>query len=105
MFDRINEMQQKMEASKAKLDEIMVHGESPDGQVKVTVTANKKVQNIEIAPALVQEADKDKLEDMILSAMTRAMDKADVTAAAEMQKMAGDILPGGLGALGNLFGG
>lgn len=104
MFDRINEMQQKMQESKAKLDDIMVHGESADGSVKVTVSANKKVHNIEIAPELVQEADKDKLEDMVLNAITRAMDKADVTAAAEMQKMAGDILPGGLGALGNLFG-
>lgn len=105
MFDRINEMQQKMQESKAKLDEILVNGESPDGQVKVTVTASKQLKNIDIAAALVQEGDKDKIEDMVLSAITRAMDQADVTAAAEMQKMAGDFLPGGLGALGNLFGG
>jgi len=105
MFDRINEMQQKMQESKAKLDEIMVNGESPDGQVKVTVTASKKIKNIEIAPELVAAGDKEQIEDMLLSALNRAMDQADVTGAAEMQKMAGDILPGGLGALGNLFGG
>ncbi|MCC6683941.1 MAG: YbaB/EbfC family nucleoid-associated protein, partial [Bacteroidia bacterium] len=48
--------------------------------------------------------DREQIEDLIVVAVNRAMEQADNVSQAEMQAIAKDMLPGGLGGLGNLFG-
>ena len=77
-FNKALEMKKKMEEMQAKLDTISVEGAAGDGEttVVVTVSASKKVKNISISDALMQSGDKEQLEDLLLIAIERAMEKA-----------------------------
>ena len=100
MFDikKAMEMKQKMDEIQKRLDSIMVDAEAGDGkyQVKVTVTASKKVKSVDISDALLAGGDKEHLEDLIVLAMERGLEKAQSVADAEARSMA---LSGGLGGL------
>ena len=104
MFGKIQEAQRKMEESKQRLENITIEGEAEGGLVKATVTGSRKIKNLEISETLVKEGNKEQLEELVLTAINKAMEQADKLSAAEMQAIAKDMLPGGLGALGNLFG-
>lgn len=95
MMSKMGEVQKKMEESKKKLDGVNVDAEV-DG-IKVQVTANKRVKNIEIPLALLE--DKEQLEDMLLVVLNRAMEKAEVVAEEEAQKVSQQVIPGGLGGM------
>lgn len=93
MFGKLNEMKQKMEEVKKRLDTIEVEGEAGDGAVKVLVTANKKVLDIVISEVLLTSENKEPLQDFIAVAMNRAMENAENVAESEMKAVAGDMLP------------
>jgi DNA-binding protein YbaB len=103
MFDKLMQAQQKMQETKERLESIQVLGEAEGGKVKVAMTGNKKVISVEWADEL--NGDKEQLQDLLVIAFNRANELAENVSAAEMQAVASQMLPGGLGALGNLFGG
>lgn len=100
MFDlkKAMEMKKKMDEVQARLENISVDGESGDGKftVQVSVTATKKVKSIHISDELMQSGDKEHLEDLILIAIERAMEKAQNVAEAEARSTA---MGGGLSGL------
>lgn len=93
MLGKLNEMQQKMEEVKKRLDTIEVEGEAGDGKVKVLVTANKKVLDITVDDSLLNKESKDELQDLITVALNRALENADNVAESEMKAITGDLLP------------
>jgi nucleoid-associated protein EbfC len=101
MFGDFEKMQEEMQE---KLGAITVEAEAGDGAVKVTMSAKLEVENIKIDATKLDANDTEQLEDFILVAMNEAIVKAQTKAAAETQKMMQNILPGGLGSLGGLFG-
>lgn len=100
-MNMMGNMQNLMQEAKDKLNDIMVNGEA--NGIKVTVTANKAIKNIDIPQAMVDEGDKEQIEDLVTIALNRAMEEADKVAETEMGKVSNSIMPGGLGALGNMF--
>lgn len=100
MFDlkKAMEMKKKMEEIQNRLDTISVEGVAGDGKYSVTaiVTATKKVTGIHISDELMQSGDKEHLEDLLLIALERAMEKAQGVAEAETRNAA---LSGGLGGM------
>jgi len=93
MFGKLNEMKQKMEEVKMRLDTVEVEGEAGDGAVKVLVTANKKVLDIAIDGTLLTSENKDQLQNFIAVAMNRALENAENVAQSEMKAIAGDLMP------------
>ncbi len=60
-----------------------------------TVTANKKVKNISISEELIAQGDKEYIEDLVLTAMNRAMENAQNVAETEGRNaMFGGMFPG-----------
>ncbi len=100
MFDlkKAMEMKKKMEEIQQRLDSIVVEGEAGDAAYKVTVsvTASKKIRNIDISDSLFSAGDKDHLTDLLMLAIERGMEKAQQVSDAEARNMA---LTGGLGGL------
>lgn len=94
MMGKLQEMQQKMEESKKRLDTIFVDAESPNGLVKVTFTGNKKVKSITVSPDLLKNNDAEELEDHIIIAMNKGLEAAERVWESEMKGMAGGFLPG-----------
>ena len=78
--------------------------EAGAGGGMVTVVANGKQQivSIVIKPEVIDPADPEMLQDLIVAAANEALRKAQEMATAEMSKIAGGFnLPG----LGNIYGG
>ncbi len=98
MFGKLNEAKQKAEEVKQRLETISVQGEAENGAVRVIANGNRRIQEIIIDDKLL--TDKEQLQDILTVAVNRAIENADNVANAEMQAIAGQLLPG----LGNLFG-
>lgn len=95
MMGKLKEAQKKMEEAKGKMDTLLITHESPDGALKLTLTANRALKNIEIDPKLLE--DKEQLEDLLLSHFNKAILKATALNDKEMAEVAKDGLPNILG--------
>ncbi|MBC8045517.1 MAG: YbaB/EbfC family nucleoid-associated protein [Fimbriimonadaceae bacterium] len=95
-MNKARELKKMMDEITARLETISVDGEAGDGKytVTATVTATKKIKNINLSEELIQQGDKEYIEDLIVTALNRAMDKAQNVAEAE----------GRGAAMGGLFG-
>ena len=91
MMDKLKEAQANIEETKARLNTVLVDGESVNGKVKVTVTANREIRSIDIADDLFNE--KDALEDYLIIALNNALNKANEINEAEMAAAAKGGLP------------
>ena len=100
MFDKLMAAQQKADEIKKRLDTISVFGDVEGGKLKVTATANKVITAIDIDDELHQNAEKEELEELLLTAINKALAQADQVSAVEMQSMTKDML----GGLGGMFG-
>lgn len=102
--DLMGDMQAKQEEMKEKLAAIEVVGKDPEGAIIATVNGNKELLNIEINAEKLDLTDAEQLEDFILLAVNNALEKAGLQAEQLSQELVKNMLPGGLGGLGNLFG-
>ncbi|MFM7016896.1 MAG: YbaB/EbfC family nucleoid-associated protein [Bacteroidota bacterium] len=97
MFDilsKLGDVQKKMEEVKTRLDAVYVEGVSAQGQVKVTLTANKKMKAIDIDPCLLFPERKEEVQDFLELAFAEALKKADDISETEMKAAGRDMLPG-----------
>ncbi|MFD0761979.1 YbaB/EbfC family nucleoid-associated protein [Lutibacter aestuarii] len=90
MMGKLKEAQEKIEATKARLNTIFVDGEAGNGKVKVSVTANRLVKSISIAEELT---DKEEIEDYLVLALNKALDKANTISETELAAAAKDGMP------------
>jgi len=100
MFDKLMAAQQKAEEIKKRLDTVSVYGEVEGGAIKITATANKAITAVEIEEEFYKQADKEELEELLLTAINKALAQADQVSAVEMQSATKDML----GGLGGMFG-
>ncbi|RYG17420.1 MAG: YbaB/EbfC family DNA-binding protein [Chitinophagaceae bacterium] len=100
MFDKIMAAQQQAEEIKKRLDTVSVFGEVEGGAIRVTATANKAITGIEISEDFHKKADKEELEELLLTAINKALAQADQVSASEMQAATKSML----GGLGGMFG-
>jgi nucleoid-associated protein EbfC len=96
LFSKLQEAQQKMQEGKQKLGDIIVDGEAGNGTVKVSVTGNREVKTISIDNLLLAPDKKEELEDLLITALNRALKNAEQAWEEEMKDVAGGML-GGLG--------
>ncbi len=97
MFDRIKqlqEMKQKMDEVKERLDNTTVKGEAEG--VTVISTGNRKIKEVVISQELAATGDVEQIGDLVTIATNRALESAERLAEREMQSVAGGML-GGLG--------
>ena len=102
--DLLGNMQEQQEAMKEKLTTIMVEAEAGNGAIKVTASADKQIKNISINKEALDWEDAEQVEDLLLIAVNRALEKAEEKAASEAQNLIKNMMPPGMGGLGNLFG-
>lgn len=100
MFDKLMAAQKQAEEIKKRLDTVSVFGEVEGGAIRVTATANKAVTTIEINEEFYKQADKEEVEELLLTAINKALAQADQVSATEMQAATQSML----GGLGGMFG-
>jgi DNA-binding protein YbaB len=99
MFDKIMEAQQMAGEVKKRLDAISVSGTVEGGKITVTANANKVIQSVSIDPEFLKDADKEELEELLVTAINKTMEQADNVSQSEMAAVTKSML----GGLGNLF--
>jgi DNA-binding YbaB/EbfC family protein len=97
LMKQASQMQSKMEEMQERLQSMEIEGESGAGMVRITLNGKGDLRRIKIDPKIVDPADTEMLEDLILAAHRDAREKADTTNKAEMQKLTGGLnLPPGM---------
>lgn len=92
LLGKMQEMQEKVAATKNRLDGVSVSGSSPNGTVDVVMSGNRRVQSVRIEESL-RQGDPDELEDMVVLAVNNAIEKADQVQEQAMSEATGDLLP------------
>jgi DNA-binding YbaB/EbfC family protein len=97
LMKQAQQMQSKMEEMQSKLEALEITGEAGAGMVKVTLNGKNDLKKIRIDPSIMNPADAEILEDLILAAHRDARTKIEAASAEEMQKVTGGMqLPPGL---------
>jgi DNA-binding YbaB/EbfC family protein len=95
MMKQAKKMQEQMMKAQEELATKIVEGNAGGGVVTVTVNGHKKVLNIIIKPEAVDPDDIEMLQDLVITAVNDAMNKADELANKDMSKLTGGMkLPG-----------
>ena len=90
---KLQEMKQKADDIKVKLDGIIINVEGAGGDIKIAITGNREIKSLTIAPAL-QHGDKEELEDQLVVTLNKALFKANELNDNEMKSVASGMLPG-----------
>ena len=93
MMGKMKEVQARLKEAQDNLGTLRATGESGAGMVKVTVTGKKQLVAIDIDPTLLKADDKIILQDLIVAAVNKATEEADVLAKEEMRKSTEGLLP------------
>lgn len=91
MMGKLKETQEKVETTKKRLDTVLIDEMSTDGLLKITLTANREIKNIEIADSLLQ--DKEQLEDYLILTLNKAIAKATEVHETEIAAVAKEGMP------------
>jgi DNA-binding YbaB/EbfC family protein len=91
------QLQSKMQALQAELDQIEVEGSAGGGMVSVRMTAKGDLKGITVDDSLLKPSEKEILEDLLVAAHADARRKAEATLQEKMKAVTGGLpLPPGL---------
>lgn len=91
MMGKLKEAQKKAEEAKERLKSIYVNAESSGGKVKVVMSADRQLKEVEISDQVLE--DKEELSDHLIIAINKALEKAGEINEREMQSAARGALP------------
>jgi len=91
MMGKLKDTQEKVKATKERLNSVLVDEASTDGLLKVTLTANRSIKSISIDDSLLQ--DKEQLEDYLILTLNKAIEKATVINETELAAVAKEGMP------------
>ncbi|GGH03538.1 nucleoid-associated protein [Polaribacter pacificus] len=74
MMGKLKEAQEKVEATKTRLNSVLVDETGANEKLKITITANREIKKIEIDESLL--TDKEELEDYLILTINKAIQKA-----------------------------
>src|SRR6059058_5161103 len=97
MMKQAAQLQSKMEALQAELDQIEVEGAAGGGLVSVRMTAKGELKGIKLDDSLIKPEEKEILEDLLVAAHADARRKAEALLQEKMKSLTGGLpLPPGL---------
>ncbi|MDR6288634.1 MULTISPECIES: YbaB/EbfC family nucleoid-associated protein [Inquilinus] len=97
MMKQAQEMQAKMAEMQGRLGEIEVPGQAGAGMISVVLNGKGELRSLKIDPALVDPAEVEVLEDLIVAAFSDAKGKVEAAVQEETSKLMGGLkLPPGM---------
>lgn len=91
MMGKLKETQQKVEATKKRLDTVLIDEKSQDGLLVITLTANREIKKIIIDDRLMD--DKEQLEDYLILTLNKAIKNATKVNETELAAVAKEGMP------------
>jgi len=97
LMKQAQQMQTRMAEMQAKLGELEMSGQSGGGMVNATLNGKGELKRIKLDKSVVDPAEIEILEDLIVAAVNDAKAKVEAHIADETQKMMGGLpLPPGM---------
>ena len=93
LLKQAQEMQQQIEDVQGQLSDMIVEAESGGGMVAVKVNGKQQVLDVNINQEAMAE-DREILEDLIISALNKALSKAQTDSQEKMNSVAGGMMSG-----------
>lgn len=93
MMGKMKEVQTRLKEAQDSLVHIRATGESGAGMVRATVNGKKQVVTVEIDPALLKPEDRTVLQDLVVAAVNKATDEAEILAKEHLRKSTEGLLP------------
>ncbi len=96
LFGKVKEMQENMKEAQEKIKGLTAEGEAGGGMVRASVSGERKVLKIEVDNALVNNEDKELIQDLTAAAVNNALAKIDDLIKEEMRRVTGGLpnIPG-----------
>ncbi len=97
MMKQAQAMQEKMQEMQAALEGHEISGSAGGGMVAVTLNGKGEMRRIKLDPSLIDPAEPEMLEDLIVAAHNDAKAKVEAHMQEEMSKLTGGLkLPPGM---------
>lgn len=93
MMGKMKEVQARVKEAQDNLVNVTAQGESGGGMVRATVNGKRQLVALEIDPALLKAEDKIVVQDLVVAAVNKAVEEAEVLAREEMKKSTEGLLP------------
>lgn len=93
MMGKMKEVQARLKEAQENLVHLQASGEAGAGMVKATVNGKKQVVTVEIDPALMKGEDRVVLQDLIVAAVNKASEEAEILAKESLRKSTEGLLP------------
>ncbi len=91
MMQQLQRLQAQLAEAQEKLEEETVEATAGGGAVKVVMTGGQKCVSVEIDPALMEDADVEMLQDLVLTAVNKALDATRTLAEERLGPLAGGL--------------
>jgi len=93
MMGKMKEVQARMKEAQDNLVNIQATGDAGAGLVKATVNGKRQLIKLDIDPSLLKAEDKTIVQDLVVAAVNKAIDEAEVLAKEELKKSTDGLLP------------
>lgn len=95
LVERIAKLQEEMQQAQADLAEERLTVQAGGDAVTVVIDGRQRIHQIEIAPAVLAQGDREMLQDLLVVALNNALEQSQTRAAERLQGLnAGLGLPG-----------
>jgi hypothetical protein len=91
MMGSLQKLQEQIEQMQAQLADEVVTASAGGGVVKVTMTGDQHCRGVQLDPQILQEADVEMLQDLVLTAVNNALDASRQLAADRMAPLTGGL--------------
>lgn len=102
--DLMGNMEEKKEQLQETLAALEMEEIAGDGAVKIKFNGLREILDVSLDLSKVDTSDSEELEDLLLVTFNNVQAKIAGAEEEENKKMLKDLLPPGLGGLGNMFG-
>ncbi len=97
MMKQAQKMQEDMQKAQEEIAQMEVTGQSGGGLVNVTIMGTHECRRVQLDPSLLEDDDKEMIEDLVAAAFNDAVQRLDATTKERMASVtAGMQLPGGM---------
>ncbi len=95
MLNQARELKSKLAKTQKELGSTIVEAESGKGAVKVTINGQQKIQSLKISHKIIDPDKAERLEELVLKAVSEAISKSQKIAAKRMGGLTGGLkIPG-----------